>query len=545
MRGRTTVLVGIIAAAALAAGTAHAKAPKAGEPFLPPQLPSSPRMLAGLEHYQQVLVALNRGAGGEALVRRAGGTLLSARLALWEVRGAGVSTLIERLREAGALRYVEPDRAISGIRAATGLPAEPFIADQAWWHIAVGADLVDPPGPGVPITILDTGIDPTHPEFVGRPNLTFLNNQVVNGEGESHGTGVASVAAAPVNGVGIAGIYPQANLRIYDGGDFAGATTCADTVVGIEAAIAAGGAGIINGSFGSVDACFAQQESILTAFGTGSIFVAAAGNEFQEGNPLEYPASLNHVLTVAAVDINDQSSFFSNASLAVDLAAPGQGILAAGFDATSWFWEFVDGTSFAAPIVSAGAAWVWTVRPELDQTQIFNLIRYSARDVWDEGYDVDTGFGVLDLPAALNQLPPIRDPQEPNEDVHHVKANGLFSNATPALTTPTKRSNRVIALLDITEDPLDVYRAYIPGKGTLSLKLTPTDDVDLQVYAPGVKTVYGTKGLVATSEKAGTAVDSLVIENQRRGGVYVYVVAYLPVNGPLDAGYRLNFKTRR
>lgn len=544
MRGRTTVLVAI-AAAALAAGAAQAKAPKAGEPFLPPPLPSSPRTLAGLEHYEHVLVALNRGAGGEALVRRAGGRLLSARLALWRVPGRGVSTLIGRLTAAGALRYVEPDRATSRVHAAAGLPPEPFIADQAWWLVAIGADLVDPPGPGVPLTIVDTGLNPAHPEFVNRPDLTFLNNPTFPGDPavEFHGTAVSSVAAAPVNGVGIAGVYPQARLNAYD----AGALSCGDVIMGLDAAVAAGGGGpgVVNGSYGSTEYCFAEDEAIQQAYGLGTIFVAAAGNEFQEGNPLEYPASLNHVMTVAATDINDASAFFSNANLAVDISAPGVDILAASFDATSSFWTLVSGTSFSAPMVAGATAWVWTARPELDYTQVFNLLRYHARDIATPGWDADTGFGVLDLPASLTATPPIVDPQEPNEDVYHVKKNGLFSNATPALTTPTKRSNRVIALLDITEDPVDVYRAYIPGKGTLSLKLIPTDDVDLQVYAPGVKTVYGNKGLVATSEKAGTAVDSLVIENERRGGVYVYVVAYLPAKGPLDASYRLNFKTRR
>jgi hypothetical protein len=103
----------------------------------------------------------------------------------------------------------------------------------------------------------------------------------------------------------------------------------------------------------------------------------------------------------------------------------------------------------------------------------------------------------------------------------------------------------VIALLDVTEDPVDIYRAFIPGRGTLSLKLIPTDDVDLEVWGPATQTIYGNRGLIARSEKAGSAVDSLVIENTRRAGVYVYAVAYLPSNGPLDARYRLNFKTRR
>ena len=61
----------------------------------------------------------------------------------------------------------------------------------------------------------------------------------------------------------------------------------------------------------------------------GIIPVAAAGNEFLEGNPLEFPASLPHVVTVAATTRDDQSAVFSNANDAIDLSAPGVGIMTA------------------------------------------------------------------------------------------------------------------------------------------------------------------------------------------------------------------------
>ena len=84
---------------------------------------------------------------------------------------------------------------------------------QEWWLAHIGADpAAAPPGPGVPITIVDSGTDPTHPEFAGRPNTTFLNDQTTSGRDEYHGTIVASVAAAPENGVGLAGVYPSAAL---------------------------------------------------------------------------------------------------------------------------------------------------------------------------------------------------------------------------------------------------------------------------------------------------------------------------------------------
>src|SRR6059058_4405509 len=69
------------------------------------------------------------------------------------------------------------------------------------------------PGPGVPVDVIDTGLDFSHPEFAARPDTTGLNTQsVVDSREDFHGTAVASVIGAPVNDVGMVGIYPQAVL---------------------------------------------------------------------------------------------------------------------------------------------------------------------------------------------------------------------------------------------------------------------------------------------------------------------------------------------
>ena len=82
-------------------------------------------------------------------------------------------------------------------------------------------------------------------------------------------------------------------------------------------------------SYGSPSRCAAEWVQIYFAVAKGIIPVAAAGNEFESGNPLEFPASLPHVVTVAATTPDDQSASFSNANNAIDLSAPGVGILTA------------------------------------------------------------------------------------------------------------------------------------------------------------------------------------------------------------------------
>ena len=97
------------------------------------------------------------------------------------------------------------------------------------------------PGPGIPVSLVDSGIDVAHPEFAGRPNLVLLNDQEPPSFGGIHGTAVASVVGAQENGVGIVGIYPDSILRSWDaaGGDGTELTSSA-IAKGILAASAAG-----------------------------------------------------------------------------------------------------------------------------------------------------------------------------------------------------------------------------------------------------------------------------------------------------------------
>ena len=157
---------------------------------------------------------------------------------------------------------------------------------------------------------------------------------------------------------------------------------------------------MINLSLGSDGVEVAIQQAIETAIRKGMLVVAAAGNDGEAGSPLTYPASLPHVLTAAATDEQNQPTSFSSRSRFVDLAAPGQDITVASALDNSWASE--DGTSFSSPLVAGAAAWVWTVRPELDASQLFEVMRRSATDIGTPGRDDATGYGLLNVPAALD-----------------------------------------------------------------------------------------------------------------------------------------------
>jgi subtilisin family serine protease len=517
--------VAVLALVAAAPAGAAAHRLRTGKPR--PQ----PRVVLGANTDVLVQVTRARAAPTAALLRRSGAELLSPQLRVWRVRAAVAPSVLPLLRLTGALETAEPDRPLRA-PADDPVPPDPLVSSE-YWLSKVGADRATPPGPGKPVTIIDTGVDLTHPEFAERPNTSVLNTQHVIGRDDDHGTGVASVAAAPVNGVGLAGVYPEAVLQAWDASPTGNANlTIGDEVRGLTAA-AAHGPGVINLSLGSEAYDRLEEEAVLTAFRDGSVVVASAGNEFQEGNPVEYPASLNHVLTIGATDENDQPAFFSSSSNSVDLAAPGQDIPIAeplAYDPTGY--SVADGTSFSAPIVSGATAWVWTARPELDNTQMFELMRRSARDIWDPGYDEDTGYGILDIPRALARAALRPDPQEPNDDVDQVKPRGLFADGRQPLNSPARPSASLRGRLDASEDPDDVYRVYVPAGRAVVVYVAGDQDVDLDLWGVRTQTVFEKgkalkRDLLAFAERPGKKSELVRYVNRNPGGITLYADVFL------------------
>src|SRR5205814_1371800 len=94
-----------------------------------------------------------------------------------------------------------------------------------------------------------------------------------------------------------------------------------ELIAGIDTAVRRGRS-VINMSWDGTRDDPLLDDELLLAFGTGSVLVAAAGNEFDEGNPIEFPASLNHVLTVASTDQASCPRTWLRRSLALATAEP-------------------------------------------------------------------------------------------------------------------------------------------------------------------------------------------------------------------------------
>jgi subtilisin family serine protease len=538
----------VAAAAAVGALVAASPAPaieiSLRPPFLPPvEGTGTSDVLSAAARSRDLIVAVTRDTRAGALLRSHRARRLGE--ALWLVQAAQARAVVRRLGAIGALRYAHPnDRLTPGLSGAA--QADP-IDPAPWWMPRIGADRVSPPGPGFPLTIVDDGIDTTHPEFAGR-QIRFVNESTLVPQEDYHGTMMSSAAAAPVNGLGIAGLYPRANLRLAD----TGRGNCADVLAAVEAAITAGPS-VINMSWGfSPPTCLAMHDQIMRGLAAGSLFVAATGNLRLFFSPPGVPAIWPHVLTIGSVGPEGRVSYFSNEGMAIDLAAPGESIVAATptFVDASGYAE-LEGTSFSAAFVSAAASWIAT-RRHVHTTQLFELLRGSALDNGPRGWDKDTGYGVLDLPAALQRRLPAVDPSEPNDDVNQVRAGGLFKDAAASLTQPGRERATVRARLDRTEDPVDVYRVFVPAGRSVRLRVVPSSNVDVEAFRASAHSCYYQNRrqalrstLIRGSYSSGRAPDSVTVANRRAPGQYLYACVYKPHDRAHAASYSLSVTTLR
>ena len=199
------------------------------------------------------------------------------------------------------------------------------------------------------VAVIDDGVDFSHPDLAGRawtnpgevPNNNldddansyvddvngwdFYNrDKTVHDPGvDEHGTHVSGTLAASVDGQGVVGVAPNVKIMALKFlGPYGGYTS--DAVLAIQYAKAEG-AKISNNSWGGGPYDQALYDAINNS---GSLFVAAAGND--GNNSPSYPAGydLPNILSVAAVDNQGKLASFSNyGASSVDISAPGVGIL--------------------------------------------------------------------------------------------------------------------------------------------------------------------------------------------------------------------------
>jgi subtilisin family serine protease len=278
---------------------------------------------------------------------------------------------------------------------------------------------------GITIAIVDTGADLSAPDLAAKAPAVYdvqsRGSDVSDLNG--HGTFVASLAAgSTTNGEGISGFAGDARLLIVRSGRGDGTFSDVDEAAGIVYAVDQG-AKVINLSVGGPDTSITERRAVDYAVTHGALLVAAAGNERESGNPVEYPAALlqavgsNGVggrgLSVGASTTDGRRAPFSNTGSYLSLVAPGVDVFGAvsGLSSPSLYprallagsrqglYGFASGTSFATPEVAGAAALVWAANPSLDAQSVAQILKETASGLG--AWSAELGFGVIDVAAAV------------------------------------------------------------------------------------------------------------------------------------------------
>ncbi len=374
----------------------------------------------------------------------------------------------ELARRPGVLA-TQVDRRMKGTGLAQACADTPDANQSQSLVSAVAAAAIVAPPTTKPIAILDTGVDPNTAELRGRvlPGYNAATGSNDTSDVDSHGTEVASVAAARAGRFqGVSPTSPILPISIYNRSS---ETTVSWVVRGIEEA-ARRGAGVINLSSSNPaadvdpkDAAVLDQ-AITAAFAKGTITVVSAGNEGKI-NPA-VPGNLTRVLTVGSATADGTRDAFSNFGPWIDLVSPGANmILPAPLDVCTTGYGVASGTSFSAPAVAGAAALIWSQRPKLNAQGIYDVMRMGAvKDIYQNGRDDDSGFGLLDVATGISSGAPPRQTHEVDDDVFWLKQN-------PRLHPTYLRKTRNVKLksaVEVGKDPQDVYPVRVKRGQTLT-----------------------------------------------------------------------------
>lgn len=318
--------------------------------------------------------------------------------------GLDVRAKVAALETDPRVRFAQPDF----VYLVASREDEPPPAQLAYGSRLIRADRLrgQASGSGVTVALVDTGVDAEH----ARLKSKIL--QAVDMTGKTftpdvHGTLLAGIIAADASDPStFGGIAPGAGLLAIKAcqpdAPLAIEARCWSITLakGVDFAVQKG-ARIINLSVvGPEDRLVARI--VDAAVSKGSFVVAAAGNDGPEGPPA-FPAALDNVVAVTAVDAGERLYPQATRGSYVDLSAPGVEIVST---APGGKYLVTSGTSLAAAHVAGAAALLLERRPGFSPSELQSLLELTAKDLGAPGKDPLFGSGLVDVCRAAAKLDP-------------------------------------------------------------------------------------------------------------------------------------------
>jgi subtilisin family serine protease len=392
-------------------------------------------------------------------------------------------------------------RVIAGAAAAVllgVLPALParaapadVVRDQQNWVLGMmhvpGAWQVTE-GSGVVVAVIDSGVNPDVSDLAGSvitgPDYTGVRTSRQDANWGLHGTWMASMIAGHGHDGGqdgIIGVAPQAKILsirvIPDKEDPGYRTYNNEPEQRIQGELAQGimtavkdHARVISMSIGYSAPSGTVRAAIDYAYQHGTVLVASSGNSGDNDTkhaarssglaPVSFPAEYPGVLGVGAVTSTGQPASFSSGNLSVQVAAPGKSVPAQG---RNGLYYTVDGTSPACALVAGIAALIEAKYPAITPALVTQALTSTAMQDKAGGYDVLTGFGIVNANDALAKAGQLMKGQRQGSQVPLDAHFGGGAAAEPAAPVAPRGDAPVVAFLVLALLALAVGAAGVAG----------------------------------------------------------------------------------
>ena len=378
---------------------------------------------------------------------------------------------------------------------ASAAPAD-SVRDQQLWvlnmmNVPNAWDVTE--GSGVTVAVIDSGVNPDVSDLTGSvitgPDYTGAHTPSKNPNWGLHGTWMASMiaghgndgAAGSIGPDGIVGVAPAAkilSIRVIPDKEDPGYPSYnkepeqqiqQELAEGIMAAVTRH-ARVISMSIGYSAPSGAVRAAIDYAYQHGTVLVASSGNSGNNDTqhaasssrmaPVSFPAEYPGVLGVGAVTIGGQPASFSSGNLSVQVAAPGKAVPAQG---RNGLYYTVDGTSPACALVAGVAALIEARYQGISPALVMQAMTSTARQAPPAGYDVLTGFGIVDASAALAKAGQLMKERHQGSQVPLDAHFGGGPAAEPAAPVTARGDGRLVVFLVLALLSLAAVAAGVTG----------------------------------------------------------------------------------
>ncbi|MBH5337292.1 S8 family serine peptidase [Streptomyces pactum] len=331
--------------------------------------------------------------------------------------------------------------AVAAAVTVLGLPSTPATAAEGarsdqWYLDAMNADALwsTTTGEGVTVALIDSGVNKAVPElrgqvtsgqdFIGEPKNPYDDS------GSNHGTWMAALIAGTGAGGGVKGLAPGARILSLKTMDDKYAIEDGRLMAAAIRFAAESDARIINISQGVQYGDTADlQEAVDYAVSKGKLIFAATGNDGDQGNEPDAPATLDGVVGVSAVDKKGTVTKWSAHGPHVALAAPGDQIPGRCEQRSGMCLH--RGTSHATAITSASAALIWSRHPDWTANQVLRVMMQTASKPAGKIPSRYLGYGVVRPAQVL-----VRHNGDPGDP----EVNPLFPDYRPGSGTTSPPS---------------------------------------------------------------------------------------------------------